>query len=78
MTKDTPPSESESEHKTVSVDLTTGKQSDIPVEAEQAEPVEQSKKSRVSAKIFESLEFLAILADEIFEICRFPSDRTRI
>ena len=50
MPKDTPPNDSESEHKTVSEDLTTGKQSDIPVEAEQAEPVEQSKKSRVSAR----------------------------
>ena len=50
MPKDTSPSDSYSEHKTVSEDLTTGKQSDIPVEAEQAEPVEQSKKLRVSAR----------------------------
>lgn len=52
--KDTPPSDSESEHKTVSEDLTIGKQSDIPVEAEQAEPVEQSKKLRVSAKMVDA------------------------
>lgn len=34
--------------------MTTGKQADIPVEAEQAEPVEQSKKSRVSAKMVDA------------------------
>lgn len=49
-----PPSDLGSEHKTVSEDLTTGKQSDIPVEAEQAEPVEQSKKSRVSSKMVDA------------------------
>ena len=54
MPKDAPPSDSESEHKTVSEDLTTGKQSDIPVDAEQAEHVEQSKKSRVSAKMVDA------------------------
>ena len=54
MPKDTPPSDSESEHKTVSEDLTTGKQSDIPVEEEQTSTVEQSKKSRVSAKMVDA------------------------
>ena len=54
MPKDTPPSDSESEHKTVSEDLTTGKQSDIPVEAEQTNTVEQSKKSRISAKMVDA------------------------
>ena len=54
MPKDTPPSDSESEHKTVSEDLTTGKQSDIPVEDEQTDTVEQSKKSRVSAKMVDA------------------------
>ena len=54
MPKDTPPGDSKSEHKTASEDLTTGKQSDIPVEAVQAEPVEQSKKSRVSAKMVDA------------------------
>ena len=54
MPKDTPPSDSESEHKTVSEDLTTGKQSDILVEDEQTDTVEQSKKSRVSAKMVDA------------------------
>ena len=54
MPKDTPPGDSESEHKTVSEDLTTGKQSDIPVEDEQTNTVEQSKKSRVSAKMVDA------------------------
>lgn len=54
MPKDAPPSDSESEHKTASEDLTTGKQSDIPVEAEQTNTMEQSKKSRVSAKMVDA------------------------
>ena len=52
--RDTPPSDSESEHKTASEDMTTGNNSDTPVEAEQAEPVEQSKKLRVSAKMVDA------------------------
>lgn len=48
--KDAPPSDSESERKTLFEDMTTGNNSDTPVEAEQTNTVEQPKKSRVSAK----------------------------
>lgn len=50
MPKDALPSDSESEDKTASEDMATGNNSDTPIEAEQTNTVEQSKKSRVSAK----------------------------
>ena len=50
MPKDAPPSDSESERKTSSEVMTTGNNSDIPITAEQTDAVEQSKKSRISAK----------------------------
>lgn len=50
MPKEAPPSDLESEHKTASEDMGPGKQPDAPKEAEQTDTVEQSKKSRVSAK----------------------------
>ncbi len=50
MPKDAPPSDLESEHMTASNDLGPGKLPDATKEAEQTDTVEQSKKSRVSAK----------------------------
>ncbi len=50
MLTDAPPNDSESEHKTASEDMPSWKQSDAPVEDNQADTVEQSKKSRISAK----------------------------
>ena len=50
MSKNALPSDSESEDKTASEVMTTGNNSDMPIEAEQTNTVEQSKKTRVSAK----------------------------
>lgn len=51
MPKEAPPSDLEREHKTASEYMTTEKNPNAPVEANQADTVEQLKKSRVSSKM---------------------------
>lgn len=50
MPKEAPPSDLEREHKTASEYMTTEKNPNAPVEANQADTVQQLKKSRVSSK----------------------------
>ncbi len=50
MPKEVPRSDLASEHKTASEDMPTEKTPDAPVEANQTDTVEQSKKSRISSK----------------------------
>lgn len=54
MPKDALPSDSESENKAASEDIIIGNNSDAPVEVNQTDTVEQSKKSRVSAKMVDA------------------------
>uniref|UniRef100_UPI00266FD1CF DUF3408 domain-containing protein n=1 Tax=uncultured Bacteroides sp. TaxID=162156 RepID=UPI00266FD1CF len=50
MPEEAPPSDLKSEHKTASEDMPTDKTPDAPVETNQIDTVEQSKKSRISSK----------------------------
>lgn len=50
MPEEAPPSNLKSEHKTASEDMPTEKTPDAPVETNQIDTVEQSKKSRISSK----------------------------